>query len=117
MNGRGNVLEEGAPHWVKVAKEQLGVATVRLVLVFSTTHNALAAEAALSTRGIALEVLPTPREISVSCGISIQTERSELPEILALVGNGAINLKGIYEPEKPCADGKKQYRRLWGEIQ
>lgn len=117
MNGRGNVLEGGAQHCVRVAKEQLGVATVRLVLVFSTTHNALAAEAALSKRGIELEVLPTPREISVSCGISIQTEKSELPEILALVGNGAINVKGIYEPEKSCGDGKKHYRRVWGEMQ
>ena len=90
---------------------------MKLVLVFSTTHNALAAEAALSSRAIALEVLPTPREISVSCGISIQFDPLDLPRIIELAEAQDIKILGVYKSLPDAVSGKREYTRIWGEMQ
>ena len=42
-------------------------------LAFDSTHTAVAAEKYLSAR-IAVSVMPTPRKITASCGISLRIE-------------------------------------------
>lgn len=42
-------------------------------LAFDSTHTAVAAEKYLSAR-IAVSVMPTPRKITASCGISLRVE-------------------------------------------
>lgn len=42
-------------------------------LAFDSTHMAVAAEKYLSSR-IAVSVMPTPRKITASCGISLRVE-------------------------------------------
>ena len=90
---------------------------MKLVLVFTTTHNALAAEAALSGRAIAREVLPTPREISVSCGISIQLDKSYLAKVLELAETHEINVLGVYMLDPGSEPGKREYIGVWGATQ
>lgn len=93
------------------------LALVKLVLVFTTTHNALATEAAMSSRHIDLEVLPTPREISVSCGISIQFDHADLGQVIELAEGQEIKVLGVYETRKDAESGKREYTRIWGEMQ
>ena len=53
-------------------------------LAFDSTHMAVAAEKYLSAR-IAVSVMPTPRKITASCGISLRVElenRERLKELL-----------------------------------
>jgi hypothetical protein len=90
---------------------------MKLLLVFGTTHNALAAEAAMSVRGVALEVLPTPREISVSCGISIQFDSADMPQVIELAKAQEIKIEGVYSPSPVSVPGKREYIKIWGEMQ
>lgn len=89
-----------------------------LLLVFSSTHHALAAEASLAALGKALDVIPTPREISASCGISILVHDGSLAELLSMLDteSGArLKASGLYEV-RPSGDGRtKQYEPKWKE--
>jgi len=43
-----------------------------MVILFDSTHHAMRGEAALKGAGIKHAVISTPREFSVSCGISLR---------------------------------------------
>jgi hypothetical protein len=42
-----------------------------VLFTFTSVHHALKAEKILQTKGVELDIIPTPRSISTSCGISI----------------------------------------------
>ena len=42
------------------------------ILVFESTHKALTAEKTLLAAGIKFDIIPTPKNISSDCGISIR---------------------------------------------
>ncbi|MDD2549089.1 MAG: DUF3343 domain-containing protein [Bacteroidales bacterium] len=59
-----------------------------LILTFQSTHHVLKAERVLLSKHIKLEIIPTPKEVSSECGMSIRinphvTNRFTLSEILA----------------------------------
>jgi hypothetical protein len=70
-----------------------------IVLVFATTHNALAAEDFLRRSHFPLELLPTPREISASCGISIRLSSEHLPAVHNFVKQGLLRVQAVYKRE------------------
>lgn len=43
-----------------------------IIFVFDSTHRALKADKLLTVNGLKFEVIPTPKEISSDCGISIR---------------------------------------------
>lgn len=45
-----------------------------IIIIFDSTHQALAGEKALKEAGIRHAVVNTPREFSASCGISLRVE-------------------------------------------
>ena len=71
-----------------------------IILVFETTHNALNAEQLLLHNNITIELLPTPREISASCGISIKVGAESLLEVRDLMDSGALRVLAVYEMDK-----------------
>jgi hypothetical protein len=46
------------------------------ILVFESTHQVLKAEKALQQAGIRHEIIPTPKDLSSDCGMSIRVYRS-----------------------------------------
>ena len=42
------------------------------VLAFDSTHAAMAAQAAFKAAGASFALIPTPREISAGCGMSLK---------------------------------------------
>lgn len=46
------------------------------ILVFESTHQVLKAEKALQQAGIHHEIIPTPKDLSSDCGMSIRVYRS-----------------------------------------
>ena len=42
------------------------------VLAFDSTHAAMAAQAAFKAAGASFSLIPTPREISAGCGMSLK---------------------------------------------
>lgn len=48
------------------------------ILTFANTHNVLKAEKLLLSRGVSLEIIPTPRDISSDCGMAIRLKTGTL---------------------------------------
>jgi hypothetical protein len=64
----------------------------------------MALEAVLKKERIKYTIVPTPRELSVSCGISIQYNKEDEDNIRNLVEKNSINIIGFYSLEKKYND-------------
>ncbi|MBM7614685.1 DUF3343 domain-containing protein [Alkaliphilus hydrothermalis] len=67
------------------------------VIVFESTHFAIAAESLLKEKAYKIEIIPTPREITASCGLSIRFEAQLSNEVQREMKDGNIGIKGIYQ--------------------
>ena len=65
-----------------------------ILLVFESTHDALASEQILEDKGYKIRIMPTPRVFSSSCGLSIRVNNSNGPALIELlISNGINNCK------------------------
>ena len=69
--------------------------TNRLV-VFDSIHQALHAEKVLLKAGLCFEMIPTPREISASCGQSIAISAADLAAVTEVISREIIRYRGVY---------------------
>ncbi|WP_069650979.1 DUF3343 domain-containing protein [Caloranaerobacter ferrireducens] len=67
------------------------------VVTFNSTNHAIQGEKILKDRNIEIKVIPTPREITASCGLSIRFDKKFLEEVISCIQSAALNIKGIYE--------------------
>ena len=51
-----------------------------LLIAFDSTHAAMAAQKALERAGVAFSVIPTPRTITASCGITLAVRAGQAAE-------------------------------------
>lgn len=63
-----------------------GAAPDAYVLAFESTHAAMAAMSALDAAGVRYAVIPTPREISAGCGMSLRFAPEQLADVGGLLG-------------------------------
>lgn len=70
------------------------------VVVFESTHYAIAGEKVFKENGYEFDVIPTPREITHSCGLSIRFKAHDLENIRRKMQDAHISIKGIYEIQK-----------------
>jgi len=61
------------------------------VLAFQNTHAALSAQKALAEAGLSPLMIPTLREITASCGISLRFQPEELTAVLAILGETSLD--------------------------
>ena len=66
------------------------------VILFQTSSAAMQAEAVLVRAGLKVKLIPTPRELSSDCGISLRFDWKSLSEVQAHQENGSLNTAGIY---------------------
>ena len=59
------------------------------LLAFRGTHDAMAAERALSGR-LPVAVMPTLRQITASCGISLRVESADFPALKRELAAGTV---------------------------
>ena len=57
------------------------------VLAFNSTHAAMAAQAAFKAAGASFALIPTPREISAGCGMSLKFKAEGATEARAFVAD------------------------------
>ncbi|KGG80011.1 hypothetical protein Y919_08605 [Caloranaerobacter azorensis H53214] len=81
------------------------------VAVFNSTNHAIQGEKILKNRNIEIKVIPTPREITASCGLSIKFDKKFLEEVLSCIQSRALNIKGIYEIMKQ--DGRRTVNKVY----
>ena len=81
------------------------------IVSFNSTHHAIRLDKTLQESGIRATTLPTPREITASCGISIRFLFEDIEVVKNLVGTNDVDYKGIYKIQR-LSDGKKSVEQI-----
>ncbi|MBS6063277.1 DUF3343 domain-containing protein [Criibacterium bergeronii] len=71
-----------------------------LVISFNSTSQAMKADKFFDSTDIDKMVVPTPRAISQSCGISIRIISEQLEDVISMLEKNEIGIKGIYNVTK-----------------
>lgn len=69
------------------------------ILSFESTHRAIFSEKILKAE-VEVETIPTPREISSECGISIKFNLKDLKIIINMINKNNLKIDGFYEVAK-----------------
>lgn len=86
------------------------------LLVFDSTHHAMAAESRLKEKaieGLSFQMIPTPRQITASCGLSLLltvTDIDSLHQVRQRLANHHIEWVGLYRKE---ADQEHPWRQCY----
>ena len=71
------------------------------VVLFHTSSSALRAEKTLRRAGLAIKMIPTPRELSSDCGLALGFRWQESERVRTLLGAASVETAGIH----PLQDG------------
>ena len=78
------------------------------LIAFDSVHQAIRTEQLLLKAGVPVELIPTPREISASCGQSVRFPTESAAVVLALLEREKIVFRGIYS----ITEGQRIYELL-----
>ena len=78
------------------------------LIAFDSVHQAIRAESLLLKADVPVELIPTPREISASCGQSARFPAGSAAIVLALLEREKIAFRGIYS----ISEGQRIYELL-----
>lgn len=62
----------------------------KYVLSFNSTHHAILAEGVFKSEAIEYKMIPTPRHVSLSCGLSIVFNKDVLDKVNKLIEDKKI---------------------------
>lgn len=82
----------------QMKREEYGLST------FKSTHYAIQAEKVLKENDVFFKTIPTPREVSHSCGLALLFTLESIDKVKVLMESGAIQIDGLY---KFIKDGPK----------
>lgn len=80
------------------------------ILTFHSTNFAIQGEEFLKTTEVNFRTIPTPREITVSCGLAHVFPIADLDEVLSYVDQGRLDVAGVYAFRK--LDGLMNMEKL-----
>lgn len=66
------------------------------LITFKSTSHALQGEQVLKDRNFVFKTIPTPRDVSTSCGLSLLFIEEDIDRIKELIEEGLINIDGLY---------------------
>ena len=70
------------------------------VIVFKSTHHAIAATRFLKNKNYKFDVIPTPRMVTHDCGLAIKFAEEDLERIKESIKISEIEAEGIYKIQK-----------------
>lgn len=77
------------------------------VITFKSTHHAIQGEKRfLEIDEIKIRTIPTPREVSHSCGLAIKFDLEDLDKAKSIIANQDIEIDSIY---KVIKNGDEKY--------
>ena len=79
------------------------------LIVFDSVHHAIRAEKLLHQAGIAVELIPTPREITASCGQSVTFNETDVEIVRRILDQEKILFRGVYS----SSIENRRYELLW----
>lgn len=77
------------------------------VATFKSTHYTIQAEGVFKENNISFKTIPTPREITVSCGLSILFTLEDVPKTRELIDSGELLIDSLYKYTKGANPGAK----------
>lgn len=80
------------------------------VISFDSTHHAIKAEKLFKEHNLNIKMMPTPREITASCGLSIRFESGDLQEVEDIINTEDLAVKGKYAMTR--TDGVRMAQKL-----
>lgn len=75
-----------------------------IVVSFDSTNYAMLADKCFEERHFEKMVVPTPRAISNSCGISISINPDDIENVIELIKSEKLKVKGIFKINKNQAE-------------
>ena len=81
------------------------------IVAFNSTHHAIRTEKLLSENNMKVTTLPTPREISSSCGISVRFLKDDMEKVENIIESNEILYNGVYIIDR-LEGGKKEVSKL-----
>lgn len=81
-----------------------------ILITFESTNYAMQAESQLKKANASFQVIPTPREITLSCGLSIRIPENYIKIVKDMIKSGKIKIKELYEVKN--LEGQKIYNQL-----
>jgi hypothetical protein len=69
------------------------------VVLFHTTSSAMRAEKTLIQGGLAIKMIPTPRQFSSDCGIALRFDRQSTETVRILLDAARVEIAGIHRLE------------------
>lgn len=67
------------------------------VVLFNTTSSAMKAEKVLEEAGLERKLIPTPRQFSTDCGISLRFCWDDLNEVKSLLFSANVELNSVHQ--------------------
>mgnify|MGYP000849544924 CR=1 FL=1 len=83
------------------------------VFTFISTSHALKAERVLKNASADFLMMPTPREISTSCGLAIKVAEDGIGLSHEILNSNRVEIDGVYRVR--TINGKTQTERLYNE--
>ncbi|WP_338561072.1 DUF3343 domain-containing protein [Paraclostridium sordellii] len=81
------------------------------IVAFNSTHHAIRTDKVLNEKDIKVTTLPTPREISSSCGISVRFLELDMDTVINSLEENEILYHGIFKVSR-LSGGKKEITKL-----
>ena len=69
------------------------------LIVFESVHQAIRTERLLQDAGIFIDMIPTPREISASCGQSLAFHADDLEAVRRILEQEKVLFRGIFSSD------------------
>lgn len=69
---------------------------MKCVLIFSSIHQVMRAEKLLKGKGIEIDLIPVPREISSDCGVAIELLWEDRQAALSVLQGSSISILEFY---------------------
>ena len=78
------------------------------VTTFKSTHYTIQAETVFKEKNIVFKTIPTPREITVSCGLAIIFSLDDFDKVKKIVEEKEANIDGVYKYIKDGVNSKAE---------
>ena len=69
------------------------------LVVFESVHQALHAEKVLEVAGVGFDLIPTPREITASCGQSIALDAKDMEIVFKIMSQEKVVYRAIFSAD------------------
>lgn len=70
-----------------------------ILIAFDSTQQAIRAEALLEYGDIDIDTLPTPKQITAGCALSIEFPEEDIQMAIKIIREGSVEIKGFFRKE------------------